>query len=82
MVPLFDNGDLRRTQDWQEQGQTFGQYTASELLHESVKHSLSANFLEKEYFATEARLSLSVHLFRFRLPTTTKPYPHAISILP
>jgi len=69
MVPLLGNGDLRRTQDWQGQGQTFGRHTASELLHESGKHSLSANFSEKEYFATEAKLTLSVLIFIERLPT-------------
>jgi len=32
------------------------------------------NFTEKEIFATEARLTLSVHPFMFRLSTAAKSY--------
>ena len=45
-----------------------------EIIPDSSNHSLSGNFPEKEFLATGSRLTLSVHLFRCRLPTATKPY--------
>ena len=34
------------------------------LLPDSVNHSLSANFPEKEFFASEAKLTICTHLNR------------------